>query len=273
MAPCLARLSRAAGGVFLLVVGLGCASLIDLPADPQLAEQAPLGPAAGASSDPEVEVGALSEEGRGGEMPASGAPPAEAGELPEAALDRGEASEQAQGVSAPDPDEGASDGEPVRSTVDAGALAERGRDAGEPGSCGGVAVLGPSGDCWQALEQEQSWEEARQVCRALGEGWDLASIRTQEEHEFTLELSDEQAWIGASDAAAEDRWIWVDDGSLFYVGDGGGQVVAGFFEAWAATEPNNRGGADCARTVPGRGTWADLDCDDSRAALCRGPAR
>lgn len=94
------------------------------------------------------------------------------------------------------------------------------------------------------------------------------------------------SWIGASDAAQEGDWRWVGtpavaDGPEFWQGgppDGEGQPAPGAYVSWAANEPNDGGGEDCAAiSVLGgpnrqREQWDDRNClTDSYPFLCEVP--
>ncbi len=137
--------------------------------------------------------------------------------------------------------------------------------------CGSNAVLGPAGGCWRVLQVPRSWGASRRRCRSIGAGWDLASIRSEEENEFVDALGSDQLWIGGSDLASEGDWVWVDDGTPFWEGRQNGRAVGRAFVAWSGNEPNGGANSDCARTVPGRAEWADLACALERQALCLGP--
>lgn len=142
-----------------------------------------------------------------------------------------------------------------------------------PDGCERPALRGPNDHCLLLVTQLLTWADARATCRAVGEGWDLVAIRSATENAFVATLSTDQVWIGASDLAEEATWQWVDDGDVFFQGNGDeGQAVAGAYVNWNPGEPNGSGGSGCARTVPNNsGTWADLECEFERAAVCQGP--
>ena len=146
-------------------------------------------------------------------------------------------------------------------------------DATDNGGCGVGQSLGPNGRCFVLQGALLSWSDARASCQALGQGWDLTSIRSAEVDQFLAGLITTEAWIGASDAALEGTWSWVDDGSAFWTGNSpDGMAVGGAYAHWNATEPNGGVNTNCARIVPSVGNaWADLDCGSLLAALCQGP--
>lgn len=269
-----------------------CAGLLDLPDDPRLAEpvdpEAPGAPGAGgpqrspvqSEDDPApVQNGAApspSGEGVGGvqrEPPPD--PTASAGDVdpprPPEPADAGVDDPEGHG----DPD----DGDPVDADPDDADPddADPGDDVPPPDAapadpCLEGAALGPNGRCYTTLTAELVWDDARDACQALGAGWDLATIRDAAANDFIAGLVNLEAWLGGSDAAVEGAWVWVTDNQPFWNGTGDdGAAVGGAFENWNSDEPNGGGPSDCMRLVPGRGTWADLQCSFERPALCEGP--
>jgi hypothetical protein len=91
----------------------------------------------------------------------------------------------------------------------------------------------------------------------------------------------DEAWIGASDAANDSEWVWVDDGTPFWNGTGAtGRAVNRAYENWNSDEPNGGINTNCMRLVirtsgapNGSPAWADLECGDSLASVCEGPGR
>ena len=72
----------------------------------------------------------------------------------------------------------------------------------------------------------------------------LATITSSEEQEFIENngQTEENAWIGASDATTEGDWQWVtgpEAGTEFWSGDGNGSAVGNEYNNWSETEPNN----------------------------------
>jgi hypothetical protein len=175
--------------------------------------------------------------------------------------DRGEQNQGAGGTS----------NEPLDAGVTPG-----GADASGP--CGTAERFGPNGRCYFLQTLTAAWSDARTACQARGTGWDLTSIRSAADAAFVGGVLTVEAWIGASDAAAEGTWIWVDDGATFWLGGVDGVAPLGVYTNWNATEPNGATTTNCARALPaGPGAsnpdapWADLDCAQLRGALCEGP--
>jgi hypothetical protein len=101
---------------------------------------------------------------------------------------------------------------------------------------------------------------------------DLVHIDDQAENDWLamqLEMKKVSwAWIGASDAAAEGYWRWLDDDTLFWYGTASGMPIGGHYNAWLQSgsepEPNTTG--DCARIEGGE--WLDSDCATPGAYVC-----
>jgi len=92
----------------------------------------------------------------------------------------------------------------------------------------------------------------------LGETGYVATITSQEEQDFivaNLNPGGAFAWIGASDAAVEGQWQWIE-------GPEAGQLFppsAAGFASWAPGEPNNFGVEDYAIAFwDGAGNWNDV---------------
>ena len=158
--------------------------------------------------------------------------------------------------------------------ADAGPPAPDLADAtGSAVECAGSGSVGPNARCFAVLGAAQSWDSARASCQAIGQGWDLASIRSAEVDQYVVGLITAEAWIGASDSVLEGTWRWVNDGLSFWRGnapDGG--ALGGAYAHWNSTEPNGGVNSNCARIVPAVGnSWADLECEMPVGALCEGP--
>jgi hypothetical protein len=100
----------------------------------------------------------------------------------------------------------------------------------------------------------------------------LASILSADENTFVASLAGAEAWIGASDAQTEATWLWVRDGQPFWRGTATGAALNGAYTNWNPSEPNGGSNSNCARIVPElSNTWADLECEMLRPAVCQGP--
>ncbi|MCM1261540.1 MAG: leucine-rich repeat protein [Butyrivibrio sp.] len=94
----------------------------------------------------------------------------------------------------------------------------------------------------------ETWEEAKAYCESLG--GHLAIIESVEENEavysWIRERGYKNAFFGASDAAEEGVWRWVDGSVMSYTN-------------WHSGEPNNDGDEDYIDYYFGDGTWNDGD--------------
>jgi len=129
-----------------------------------------------------------------------------------------------------------------------------------------------SGACYAVFETNKvSWFTARAQCQALGVGWHLASIRSRSDSTLLASLVSSEVWVGASDQALEGTWLWVDDETVFWRGDGsGGNAVNGMYTDWNSNEPNGSDLSDCMRILPDA-KWADLQCENTLGYSCMGP--
>jgi hypothetical protein len=248
----------ALGACLLVASGAGlalasCADVLGIPSEPRLTD-APASP--------------------GIETPGVTPDPAAASPVSNPPLTTPDSSEQTEpNVLTPPGDiaEQASDPEPV--LADAGPTQGPSDAASLQGGCAALQSQGPNGNCFAVVAQLQTWADARQSCRDLGTGWDLASIRSAAVDQFIANLISDETWIAASDVAEEGRWVWMDDGTAFWDIDTDAGALSGAYAHWNPTEPNGGTTTNCARIVPRVGNaWADLPCDSTVAALCEGPA-
>lgn len=131
---------------------------------------------------------------------------------------------------------------------------------------------------YQVIEDSGiSWEDAKTAAENTtygGVNGYLATITSEQEHDFIRERISDSGWIGATDAGVEGDWRWVTgpegnedsgDGLLFWVGDEEeGAAEPDQYENWNDGEPNDGGeGEDCGQiwfTESSDGLWNDLDC-------------
>jgi hypothetical protein len=135
----------------------------------------------------------------------------------------------------------------------------------------GIASPAAAGPIFMGHEYEVvnaegvTFEQARAAALALGLGWDLVSLGSAPENAFVESLLNNglpersHYWVGASDAAAEGVWLWL-DGTPFT------------FTDWWGGEPNNVGGGENFLALDLRGgAWAWNDVSNlTVAGLARG---
>jgi hypothetical protein len=237
---------------------LGCADLLDIPSEPRLAPATaytvspvqlfpgePLAPPSGGTGS--------------GASRASSREGTETGdlELQPPALPRASGSGPR---SVPTPDAGL-----AGAAVDAGVVAT-GPD------CGRLATLGPDDRCYAFLAIQLTWPAARGLCQLGGAGWDLAAIHDAATDAFVAALARGDAWIGATDAAAEGDWKWVDDAAPFWRGGATGVALSGAYQHWSLGEPGDGADSDCALvSAAADNTWQDRRCFTFHSSVCEGP--
>lgn len=104
-----------------------------------------------------------------------------------------------------------------------------------------------SGHHYQLVDNvdELSWHGAKKLCESQG-GY-LSVITSQEEANFITGLCDGRyLYLGATDAAEEGTWSWV-DGSPWE------------FTFWSKGQPNNYGGREDFLATYDDGKWVDVD--------------
>lgn len=93
--------------------------------------------------------------------------------------------------------------------------------------------------------EDLSWDSARSACEAAG--GHLAIVGDAEEAAFVAKLCDGRyMFLGASDAAEEGRWLWVDGTPLT-------------FAHWMRGQPNDYTGSEDYLATYDEGEWVDVD--------------
>lgn len=117
------------------------------------------------------------------------------------------------------------------------------------GSAEAVPILGPNGHYYELIETPMTWENAQAAALSmtyLGEQGHLANITSSQENVFVAGLlNGAAAWLGGSDVATPNTWVWADgpeSGSAFWQGLQGGSPVGGAYTNWGANDPNDSGG-------------------------------
>jgi cysteine-rich repeat protein len=112
--------------------------------------------------------------------------------------------------------------------------------------------------CYVNYTDGLPWNLALAACRALGAGWDLAAISSEAERAFIeAQALPANAWIGGTDEANEDTFVWT-NGEPWW--DGG----------WAPGEPGGDANENCvvyylAHDPDG---FEERDCAQTRDYLC-----
>jgi hypothetical protein len=154
---------------------------------------------------------------------------------------------------------------------------------GSSGAAGGGGYAGATslGDCvtqtfnahdYAFCNVLASWTGARDSCATIG--MQLARIDSDPENVWLFDnLYDSPPqtgmWIGATDAAVEGEWRWV-DGTLFWLGDENGSAQNGLYDAWFfLTQPSAQSSIrDCGVLDQGSVGWYDSDCTLQKVFVC-----
>jgi hypothetical protein len=282
-----------------LTSSVACAGLLDLPSDPYVGEGEVAAPATdGPAREPDGEsVGMAEEDEAESDTPATAAssPPSGAGGTAANAVvppPAGTLVPTPAPVSAPsDPEQAPNAGEDEieEPAPEPSIAADAGNDEPAPipdappppepprVACAEGETLGPRGTCYFVVTRRLSWGNARQNCRARGDGWDLGTIRSAADNRVVGEIIGADVWLGARDAGSEGVWSWVNEDTPFWRGTERGNRVNGAYEAWTSDEPNGGATSDCARAVPREQpagpSWADFECEEQIGSLCEGPTQ
>ena len=139
-----------------------------------------------------------------------------------------------------------------------------GAAGGQPGADSDAAldcaddVPGPDGTrCYRLVSEAEFWQDARDACVAWGGA--LVKVETPEEDTFLSELTPLSLWIGASDLAFDNVFVWTDGGPMFYGN-------------WGPQQPDRFPGPDCIEKRDSAGRqWFDQPCNNARASVCERP--
>jgi hypothetical protein len=207
------------------------------------------------------------------ELPAAQRAAGEDDDTPEAPLDGGLAADGGDG--ADDPRE---DGDAAVETGDAAPAAEG--DAGGIGyapcasdaTCSCTAFGGRS---YRVCARPLAFADAASACQDAGltlARIDSAAENAQLHAVMTSALGSGVlfAFLGASDAASEGRWRWLDGDEEFWIGDEGGSAVGGLYAQWDDNKPFGNSTRNCAGMLA-TGDWEDRSCTAENAYLCEGP--
>ena len=111
--------------------------------------------------------------------------------------------------------------------------------------------------CYQVATVRATWQVARADC--TGRGGNLVKVETAAEDQLMAQLVSEDMWLGASDTAQENVFVWTDGSPIL-------------FGNWGAAQPDRFPGPDCVqkRSTDGR-QWFDQPCDNQWLYVCEKP--
>lgn len=140
-----------------------------------------------------------------------------------------------------------------------------GFDEGNVCACPGVNFRGHN---YLLCVRDRNWTGSRGDCPNQADGgYRLVIINDADEQMFLT--TETQAidpalrwWIGLSDRADEDEFVWV-DGTPQRNGD----TILGY-DNFSAGEPNSDGVEDCVEMWNGGGEWNDRNCGDGASFIC-----
>ena len=118
------------------------------------------------------------------------------------------------------------------------------------------------------IREPKAWRGALKHCDMLGGS--LVAITSQERNWEVHGLIEGDTWIGASDVAAEGRWVWPDGSpvALLSLQMEGPSIL---FSGWEEGKPNNNEDPDLEHDCGQMrlsGRWDDTDCDLEHPFIC-----
>uniref|UniRef100_A0A8C5BXX1 C-type lectin domain-containing protein n=1 Tax=Gadus morhua TaxID=8049 RepID=A0A8C5BXX1_GADMO len=111
--------------------------------------------------------------------------------------------------------------------------------------------------CYKISDTGLSWNESREFC--VSRGADLVVVDSKEEMDFISRLYNVYFWLGATDAAGEGTWRWV-DGTGLSLDD----------PSWSGGRPQGGVDRNCLRRAWAQNQykWTDVSCDYTSWGLC-----
>jgi hypothetical protein len=111
--------------------------------------------------------------------------------------------------------------------------------------------------CYLVATVRATWQVARADCSTWGGS--LVKVETPAEDQLMAQLVSEDMWLGASDTAAENVFVWTDGSPIL-------------FGNWGPSQPDRFPGPDCVqkRSTEGR-QWFDQPCDNQWLYVCEKP--
>jgi hypothetical protein len=201
--------------------------------------------------------GAASESGQGNAAnhdgaAASTAPPSSS-ELPVTAVAPAPTSQSGGGASTGEPAASetspSSDPDPSRAAVSSVPSPSE--------QCADGVLDAAQASCYLVATVPATWQVARGDCTVWGGA--LVKVESPEEDQLVGQLVTQDLWLGASDTAIENVFVWTD----------GSPIV---FGNWGPAQPDRFPGPDCVqkRSTAGR-QWFDQPCDNNWLYVCEKP--
>ena len=112
-----------------------------------------------------------------------------------------------------------------------------------------------SGHCYLRFNGNVTWPAALAACEAINAH--LVVFESAAEEAFVTMISNnDDRWIGLTDSALENTFVWVTDEPMVYIN-------------WDDGEPNDgAGGEDCAIYAGDSDSWDDRECDQTHGYFC-----
>lgn len=123
--------------------------------------------------------------------------------------------------------------------------------------CGDGVLDAAQTSCYLVATVRATWQAARGDCSAWGGS--LVKVETPAEDQLMAQLVSEDMWLGASDTAVENVFVWTDGSPIL-------------FGNWGPAQPDRFPGPDCVqkRSTDGR-QWFDQPCDNQWLYVCEKP--
>jgi lectin-like protein len=130
-----------------------------------------------------------------------------------------------------------------------------------PNPCPDGIANGPATTCYFVSTEALPWQDARTACRTWG--GDLVMMDAPFEDAFVATLTTESVWIGGSDIASDNTYLWAD----------GRPMPFGQFGNWAPAQPDSFPGQDCIEKREEQfERWYDRPCTAPFPYVCEKPA-
>ena len=125
--------------------------------------------------------------------------------------------------------------------------------------------------CYKMFTSPKTWENAKKECEKRHAR--LVKVESLEENDFIKTKilptdTNDEYWIGVSDSASENDWIWTD----------GTQLGSDGYKNWGDKQPDNRKKKhNCVlmqirKSNPDHnGKWHDQRCSKERKFICENP--